>query len=405
MTSGQWPVPDELPQFPVSPPALLPAPSPCLMPRRILIAPDKFKGTLTAQAAAEAIAGAWHTIHPTDEIRIVPMSDGGDGFGSVLASTLAAERRSTETTDSAGRPRSAEWWFSPSRSVAVVETAQIIGLALLPHRQFHPFDLDTFGIGAVLCDAVASGTQDTWVGIGGSSTNDAGFGLARALGWLFLDGQGSPILRWPDLHRLAQVRPPEQSLADLCRFTVAVDVDNPLLGPTGCSRIYGPQKGLQPEDMPAAEAALGQLARVMANHLGHDIAAIPGSGAAGGLGFALQAFLNARVESGFEIFARGCDLDRHLAWADLVITGEGSLDRQSLMGKGTGRVAARAQSAGKPCLGMAGMVEPLAPGEKSLFTAAHAIVPDIAPLEAAKAEAARHLAELARRCAIANPRV
>ncbi len=373
------------------------------MPRRILIAPDKFKGTLTARTAAEAIAAAWLSVHPHDEVRLVPMSDGGDGFGSVLADTLAAEQRSTGTTDSAARPRSAQWWFSASRSVAVVETAQIIGLALLPHRQFHPFHLDTFGIGTVLRDAVGTGAQDVWVGIGGSSTNDAGFGMARSLGWQFLDHSNSPILRWPDLVRLAQVRPPEHSLAEHCRFTVAVDVDNPLLGPQGCSRIYGPQKGLLPDDMAPAEAALGQLAQVMSDHLGRDIASIPGSGAAGGLGFALQAFLNARVESGFEIFARGCDLDRHMSWADVVITGEGSLDRQSLMGKGTGRVAARARSAGKPCIGLAGMVEPLAPGEESVFTTTHAIVPGIAPLEAAKAEAARHLSELARRCAIAHP--
>jgi glycerate kinase len=134
-----------------------------------------------------------------------------------------------------------------------------------------------------------------------------------------------------------------ESLAAKCRFTVAVDVDNPLLGPTGCSRVYGPQKGLRPDDMIEAEAALGQLARVMAHHLGRDIAEIPGSGAAGGLGFGLQAFLDARVESGFDIFACAADLDRHLDWSDLVLTGEGSLDRQSLMGKGTGRVAARAR--------------------------------------------------------------
>ncbi len=361
--------------------------------------PDKFKGTLTARQASDAIAAGWHSIHPGDTLHSIPMSDGGDGFGSVLAGALEATRQSTATTDSAGRPRISDWWYASARSVAVVETAQTIGLALLPHGQFHPFQLDTFGIGAVLRDAVASGARDCWVGIGGSSTNDAGFGLARSLGWQFLASSGNEIQKWTELTQLAWVQPPTDPLQARCRFTVAVDVDNPLLGPSGCSRIYGPQKGLRPEDQFAAEAALEQLAKVMKEHLGRDIAAIPGSGAAGGLGFALQAFLEARVESGFEIFARATDLDRHLEWADLVLTGEGSLDRQSLMGKGTGRVAARARQHGRPCYGLAGMVEPLAPGETSLFTLTRAIVPDLAPVEAAKANAAHWLEELSRQVA------
>lgn len=363
--------------------------------RRILIAPDKFKGTLTARAAAEAIAAGWHTAHPDDEIRLLPMSDGGDGFGPVLAERLQAERRTAQTMDSAGRPRTAEWWFSPSRSVAVVETAQIIGLALLPQGRFHPFELDTFGIGSVLAEAALSGVHECWVGIGGSSTNDAGFGLARALGWMFLDPHGNEIREWIHLDSVARVLPPPESLAARCRFTVAVDVDNPLLGPDGCSRIYGPQKGLRPEDMDAAERHLAALARVMQEHLGRNIAALPGSGAAGGLGFALQAFLDARVESGFEIFATAARLDDQIAWADLVLTGEGSLDRQSLMGKGTGRLAQRVRNAGKPCIGLAGSVAPLQPGDSSQFTAAHGIVPTLAPLDAAKAEPARWLQALA----------
>jgi glycerate kinase len=372
------------------------------MSRRILIIPDKFKGTLTARQAAYAIAAGWRSVHPNDVLHCIPMSDGGDGFGSVLAGALEATRQTTATIDSAGRSRSSDWWVSPSRSIAVVETAQTIGLALLPHGQFHPFQLDSFGIGAVLRDAVASGARDCWVGIGGSSTNDAGFGLARSLGWQFLDSDGNEILRWRELTRLVRVIRSKEPLQATCRFTVAVDVENPLLGPTGCSRVYGPQKGLRPEDMIQAEAALEQLAKVMAKELGRDIAVIPGSGAAGGLGFALMAFLDARVESGFEIFARAADLDRHVDWSDLVLTGEGSLDRQSLMGKGTGRVAARARQHGRPCYGLAGMVEPLGPGETSLFTLTRGIVPALAPVEAAKADAARWLEELARQIAQAS---
>lgn len=375
------------------------------MPRRVLVAPDKFKGTLTARQAAEAIADGWRRVHPHDALDLLPMSDGGDGFGAVLADALHAETRMCATCDSAGRPRDAEWWWSPSRGVAVVETARVIGLALLPPGRFDPFDLDTFGIGAVLRAAVAAGARECWVGIGGSSTNDAAFGLARSLGWRFLDDAGQEITRWPALAGLADVVPPAGRPLGDCAVTVAVDVDNPLLGPLGCTRVYGPQKGLKADRAPAAEAALGRLAGVMRDRLGLDFADIRGSGAAGGLGYGLQAFLGARVESGFEIFARANDLDARLERSDLVLTGEGSLDRQSLMGKGTGRVALRARRHGKPCVGLAGVVESLPDEERSraLFTAAHAIVPGLATSTEAMAHARHWLGELAARVAASIP--
>jgi len=367
------------------------------MPRRILIAPDKFKGTLSAREAAEAIARGWARVRPDDEVVTVPVSDGGDGFGSVLAEAAGALPRETVTVDAARRPRTAPWWWSPGRSVAVVETAQVVGLALMPPRVFHPFDLDTFGIGAVLQDAVDAGVRECWVGIGGSATNDGGMGLARAMGWEFLDKAGHGIERWPDLVGLHGVRRPTMPRLDGCRLTVAVDVDNPLLGPAGCSRIYGPQKGLRPEDMERAEAALGRLAEVMAAELGVDMASWPGSGAAGGLGFALRAFLGARAESGFEMVAQAVGLDAHLASCDLVITGEGSLDRQSLMGKGTGRMAACARAAGRRCMGLAGRVEALPESEAaaSMFDATLGIAPGLASVEEAMARPAYWLEELA----------
>ncbi|KAB2674689.1 MAG: glycerate kinase [Verrucomicrobia bacterium] len=371
------------------------------VPRRILVAPDKFKGTLTAREAAESIAAGWRRIHPDDVLDLLPMSDGGEGFGAVLAGALDAETRVCPTTDAAGRPRDAQWWWSPARGVAVVETAQVNGLALLPPGRFHPFELDTFGIGAVLRDAVAVGARECWIGVGGSATNDAGFGLARSLGWRFFDGAGLGIERWPDLARLARIQMPPTNPLEGCALTVAVDVGNPLLGPDGCTRVYGPQKGLNPDRAPEAEAALGRLAETMRAQWGRDLADVPGSGAAGGLGYGLQAFLGARVESGFEIFSKANALDSRLGKADLVLTGEGSLDRQSLMGKGTGRIAARARIHGKPCIGLAGLVEPLSAEEagRSPFAAAHAIAPTLATPEAARARAAHWLEELAARVA------
>lgn len=371
------------------------------MPQRVLIAPDKFKGTLTALEAANAIAAGWSTVRPGDSIVLLPMSDGGDGFGSVLAKGLEAHCLQTTTVDSAHRPRSAPWWLSHDGRTAIVETAQIIGLALLPPGRFHPFDLDTFGIGKVLQEVVAAGARECIAGIGGSSTNDGGFGLARALGWTFLDHPGTPITRWTDLTRLERVKAPEHALTTHCQFTVAVDVDNPLLGPAGCSRIYGPQKGLRSEDMQTAEAALARLAEIMRQHLGHDFAAAPGSGAAGGLGFAFQAFLGARAQSGFEIFARSVDLDRRIAESDIVITGEGALDQQSWMGKGTGRMAARAKSRGRHCIGLAGFTADMTPSERdaSPFDQTYALVPNLTSEAEAKAHAAFWLEKLAARAA------
>lgn len=371
------------------------------MSRRVLIIPDKFKGTLTARQAADAIAAGWRRVHPTDRLDLLPMSDGGDGFGAVLAEALGGETRTCATVDSAGRPCAADWVWVADRHTAVVETARIIGLALLPPGRFHPFELDTFGIGAVLRDVAAAGARECWIGIGGSSTNDAGFGLARSLGWRFLSADGNPLERWKDLVRLERIeRGPDDPFRGMA-LAVAVDVENPLLGPDGCSRVYGPQKGLRPEQAPEAEAALGRLADVMTRQWGRDFAKVPGSGAAGGLGYGLQAFLGARMESGFELFAEAAGLDARLAAADLVLTGEGSLDRQSLMGKGTGRIAMRARQQGKTCVGLAGVVETLSAEAAggALFTSVHAMAPTLTTPESARADAAHWLTELAAKVA------
>ena len=160
---------------------------------RILIIPDKFKGTLTAEAAAEAIARGWRKARPQDALDLLPMSDGGDGFGEVISRLLAAKVQTIKTVDAAHRPCLAKWWWEPKTKTAIVESATVIGLAMLPSKQFHPFDLDTFGMAAVLRAAAAKGARRCLIGIGGSATNDAGFGLARGLGWEFLDPDGLHI--------------------------------------------------------------------------------------------------------------------------------------------------------------------------------------------------------------------
>lgn len=323
---------------------------------KILIVPDKFKGTLTAGAAAKAIARGWRRARPSDMLDLLPMSDGGDGFGEVLGRCLEAHVRRIRTVDAAHRPCRARWWWEPGTKTAVIESAQVIGLAKLPPGQFHPFDLDTFGLGALLEETVRLGAHRCIFGIGGSATNDGGFGLARALGWRFLSARGGEIRKWTDLNNLAYIRAPRSEDAR-AEFIVAVDVLNPLLGVQGATRIYGPQKGLRSSELMRAEQCLRQLERVFTKDFGGSCSRARGAGAAGGLGFGLAAFAGAKLAPGFDLFARHAGLNRRLRMADIVITGEGGMDRSTLMGKGVGQIARLCRRRKIPCIGLAGQID------------------------------------------------
>ncbi|MBI1841249.1 MAG: glycerate kinase [Verrucomicrobia bacterium] len=367
------------------------------MSLRLLIVPDKFKGTLTAAQAAASIAAGWRQSRPSDSLELLPMNDGGDGFGAITAELLQAEEREAITVDAAHRPCRARWWFQPKTHVAIIEAAQVNGLAQLPKGEFHPFDLDTFGLGEVLGAATRAGASECLVGIGGSATNDAGFGLARSLGWRFLDARGKSIDSWTNLTSLRELIAPTPTSA---RWTgairVAVDVENPLLGPQGCTRIYGPQKGLRAEDYPAAEAALERLAEVVAQR--HDrrppVHALPGSGAAGGLGFGWVAFADATLVPGFELFAKLAGLREAIERADVVVTAEGRIDASSMMGKGVGGVLRLCQALGKPCLGLAGHRDGSLAAGVDGFRKIAALTDDCEPA-IAQAEAAPRLQKLA----------
>lgn len=367
---------------------------------RVLIVPDKFKGTLTAQAAAGAIANGWWKVRPHDELECLPMSDGGDGFGEIMANLYGAEERIVQTVDAAGRPREGKWWFHADSRTAIIESAQIIGLALLPTGRYHPFELDTRGLAPAIQAAHAAGAARLIIGIGGSATNDAGFGVARALGWQFFDANDLAIDRWIKLDRLSRWDVPGDLPANV-DYIVAVDVDNPLLGAHGCTRVYGPQKGLRMEQAPLAEACLERLAQLARETYSVDLAAEAGAGAAGGLGFGLRAFLGARIEPGFELFAQASGLAEKLQWADIVITGEGMIDRQTLMGKGTGQVAKLAREAGKICIGLAGTVDVVTHGQSHdrLFNWVWGIAPGMTSPAQAKADAALWLERLATKVA------
>jgi glycerate kinase len=329
------------------------------------------------------------------------MSDGGDGFGEVLAGLLKLETEHVTTVDAAHRPCQATWWWGAESRTAVIESARVVGLALLPPKQYHPFQLDTSGLGALLQAAANLGASRHLIGIGGSATNDGGFGLAKALGWGFFTQQDRPILSWTELAALERIEPPRTPLA-LPEVLVAVDVQNLLLGPEGASRIYGPQKGLRQEDFTLAEAALRRLAEVAREQLGSLAASVPGSGAAGGLGFGLHCFFGARLESGYDVFARHAHLQDRIRSADLVITGEGAIDRSTLMGKGVGEVAKLCSQEQVPCVGLAGTLLRTS-GETGPFTQLHGIVPDLAPFEAATSQPEFWLQRLAAETARKAP--
>lgn len=363
---------------------------------RVLIAPDKFKGTLTARQVAGAIARGWRRARPEDELVLLPMSDGGDGFGAVLAGLGQAARVRTPTVDAAGRRHVARWWWRAEERTAIVESAAVIGLALLPPGKFHPFELDSRGLAPVLRAVAKRGARRCVVGIGGSATNDGGFGLATGLGWRFFDDQGSGIRQWTELHRLARIEAPPKSVWPE-KIIVAVDVQNRLLGRQGCTRVYGPQKGLRPADFSQAEACLRRLAAVVRKCMGRNMAIAAGAGAAGGLGFGLMAFAGAILEPGFELVARSMNFEAQLRWADLVITGEGQLDRSSLMGKGAGELARRCRRLRMPCIALAGNIAQRASVENRF--ALVAALTDLTSVAEARANAAQWLEKLAARAA------
>lgn len=367
------------------------------MALKILIVPDKFKGTLSATAVAEAIARGWHKVRPVDSVELLPMSDGGEGFGEVMGRFFGAQVQTVQTVDAAHRPISAQWWWEPKTRTAIIESAAAIGLALLPPGEFHPFALDTFGLGALLKAAANAGARRCLAGIGGSATNDSGFGLARSLGWQFFNQQGEEIQRWMDLHTLVRVVSPERSML-FDELVVAVDVQNPLLGPFGCTRVYGPQKGLRAEEFKQADQALAQLAAVIEQQSGFKSADEPGAGAAGGLGFGMRCFAGAKLESGFKVFSHHANLAERIKSAQVVLTGEGRVDEQTLMGKGVGALAQMCRSLGVPCIVFAGQVSPTAQPEK-LFQRAYALTPGFGSRERALAEPAVCLEQAAETAA------
>ena len=313
---------------------------------RILVAPDKFKASLGAAEVAEHIAAGLHEALPDAEITELPIADGGEGTAGVICAAAGGDWHTCAAHDALGNTIGARYCTVESGAVAVMEMSEAAGLWRVPERLRNPETATSFGVGEMLLDAVRRGAQHIIIGLGGSATNDGGFGMARALGFRFVDAQGAELgTSASELVRLHQIEVPAEF--QLPRITAAVDVQNPLLGKHGATRSYGPQKGATAEQVQRLERALARLADVVARQFGCDAREVSGSGAAGGFGFGLMTFCGASVRSGFEVVAERIGLDAAVRDADVVITGEGRLDAQTLQGKAPAGVARLARRFGK----------------------------------------------------------
>jgi glycerate kinase len=324
---------------------------------RVLVCPDKFRGTLTARQAAEAIEHGWHRERPADVLDLAPLADGGEGTLDVLApgDDAATARIHRRVDGPLGDPVDAE--LGVRDGGAVVEMARASGLALIAAGRRDPVRATTYGTGQLMLAALEAGVERLLVCLGGSATNDGGVGMAMALGGRFLDATGRDISRGGGaLPALARIDLGAVHARWRAVEVIGVtDVDNPLCGPTGASAVFGPQKGADPDDVWELDRALAHLAAVAARDLGADRSREPGAGAAGGLGFGLLAFLGARLRPGIEVVMEAVGLSERLRDADLVITGEGSLDQQSLHGKVPAGVLRAAEEAHVPAAILCGV--------------------------------------------------
>ena len=326
---------------------------------KILIAPDSFKGSATSRKAAEAIGRGVHIVFPDADLVEIPVADGGEGTVEALTDSMHGEIISKRVKGPLGEFVDAEYGMLPEE-VAVIEMASASGLPLVPDNKRNPLITSTYGTGQLILDALGRGSKEIILGIGGSATNDGGTGMARALGYRFLDSSGNELAEGGgSLINLAEI---DDSKVDSSifktKFFIACDVTNPLTGLEGASHIYGAQKGASPGDIKILDGALGKLAAVISNKYGRSNENIPGSGAAGGLGYGLMEFCGGELKSGIEIVLDLIKFDNYLDGVDLVISGEGRIDGQSVYGKVPVGIAGRAKKKNIPVLVVVGDIGP-----------------------------------------------
>jgi glycerate 2-kinase len=368
---------------------------------RILVAPDSFKGSLSAADAAMAMGRGVRRALPRASVRIFPVSDGGEGFLDALVPAMGGTAIWSDVCGPLPSQRvRARWALVAKGTTAVIEMAAASGLLLVPPDERDPRVTTSFGVGELIRTALDRGVTSILVGIGGSATNDGGAGMASALGVKFLDSAGILLPGGgAALGRLARIDIDGlDARLGKTPVTVACDVTNPLTGPEGASSVFGPQKGASPEAVRILDAALRQYAEVLRETLGIDVAEVPGSGAAGGLGAGLIAFCGARLASGIDVVLDATGFNGALASSDLVQTGEGRLDSQTRSGKALAGLLRRAREAHVPVAAIAGTVEG-GPGEyvgENGFIACESLVDGHANPDAAMEHAAKFLEEKTR---------
>lgn len=361
---------------------------------RILIAPDKFKGSLTASEAAEAIYEGFFRVFPDAHYDRAPIADGGEGTASLFRETMQGEEVRVPVHDALGREISATYSWFPDRQTAVIEMSEASGLWRLQTSEHDPLRASTFGTGELVAHALARGSKKILVALGGSATNDAGVGMAHALGWKFLDATENEMEpRGGNFSMIQRLIPPPPWAA--CEIIGLCDVTNPLLGVNGATRVFSPQKGATPDMIDTLELGLEHLADLCHTQLECDYRNIPGAGAAGGTGFGLLTFCGASLEPGFEAVAGLLGLSDRVLSADLILTGEGRLDGQSEHGKGPVALARIAREHGKPVLAFAGSIE----GSPEVFDACIPIADGPLLMEESQSRAGELLRSAAERTA------
>lgn len=326
--------------------------------RKIVIAIDSFKGSLSTFQAGEAIKEAAEQVYPSAEIVISPIADGGEGTVEAIVSATNGEMIKTIVRNPLGDKIEACYGFIPHKKTAVIEMSAAAGITLISEKERNPLYTTTYGVGEMIVDAVKRGCRNFVIGIGGSATNDGGVGMLQALGFEFLDKEGKQVrfgaLGLKDIVCVKSDRAAEELKE--CNFCIACDVKNVLCGENGCSAVYGPQKGATPDMIKDMDLWLDKYASLTKNVMPDSDANAPGTGAAGGMGFAFMAYLNGKLQSGIELVMQETELEKHITDADLVITGEGRLDGQSCMGKAPVGVAALAKKQNKTVVAFSGCV-------------------------------------------------
>lgn len=373
------------------------------MSLRLLLAFDKFKGSLTAKEVAQAFSLGIHDIAPDIKIDVVPIADGGDGILETLVEAVGGEYHTAEVHDPLGRPLEARWGAIDRGDTAIIEMAEAAGLRLLAAQERNPLRSSTYGVGELLLRALDGGSRRIILGLGGSATNDGGMGMLQALGVRFYGAQGEEL----EASGEAMCRVQRVDIEDLdarlmgVDIVIASDVDNPLFGERGAARVFAPQKGASAAMVDELDEGLRSYHQAVMAAVGEDHSEVAGAGAAGGLGYGLMALLSARIESGVELVFKMLEFESRAAAADLIVTGEGRLDSQTLMGKAPSGVLSVGKRLGIKVVAVGGGVVDAEALVEGGFAAVYATKPRSMSLEEAmqKETAQQNLRRAAHRVA------